>query len=54
MNTQTINKLIAKLLDIDIDDKWQRVESMHLTKQQIGVVRDLRQIEILRNYMEKL
>jgi len=54
MNAKTINKLIAKLLDIDIDDKWQHIESMHLTKQQIGIVRDLRQIELLRDYMETL
>lgn len=54
MKQQEANKLITSLLDIEIDNQWQHVESMHLTKQQIGIVRDLRQIELLRNYMETL
>jgi len=54
MNNKIANKLITSLLDIEIDNQWQHIESMHLTKQQIGIVRDLRQIELLRDFMEKL
>lgn len=54
MKQQDINKLIKNLLDIEINNQWQHVESMHLTKEQIGIVIDLRQMEILRKYMETL
>jgi len=54
MRQKDTNKLITSLLDIEIDNQWQHIESMHLTKQQIGIVRDLRQIELLRDYMETL
>jgi len=44
----------AKILSNIIDEQWQHIEQMHLSKQQIGIIRDLRQIELLRDYLETL
>jgi len=37
-----------------IDDHWQAIEQKHLRRNQIGVIRDMRQLEILRKYLETL
>jgi len=48
------NKVMVLMLNDAITEIWQHVEQMHLSKQQIGIIRDLRQIELLRNYLEGL
>jgi len=37
-----------------IDEHWQAIEQKHLSRNQIGVIRDMRQLEILRKYLETL
>lgn len=37
-----------------INENWQHAESMHLTKAQIGIIRNLRQLELFRDYLEEL
>jgi len=37
-----------------IDEHWQAIEQKHLSRNQIGVIRDMRQLEPLRKYLETL
>lgn len=54
MGLPEINKFAVEVLDLEIAAQWQHAEQMHISKSQIGIIRDIRQIELLRDYLNNL
>lgn len=54
MGLPELNKFAVEVLDLEIAAQWQHAEQMHISKSQIGIIRDIRQIELLRDYLNNL
>lgn len=37
-----------------ISEQWQAIEQKHLSRAQVGIIKDLRQVELLRDYLQTL
>lgn len=48
------NKVMVLMLNDAINETWQMIEQKHLSRTQMGLINDIRQLELFRNYLETL